>query len=564
MNFAQKVTETFYQSWEKFKDLLNACPHHGYENWRIISFFYEGLQPKMRQFVETMCNGEFFNKEPEEAFEYFDYLSENAQSRDVSDAYHRNEPLKITGGGKYNLREVDDLHARVSMLTKKLETIDRNKVSEAQVIQRVSEKCNICEDIGHPTNDCPTIPAFKEVLLDQSEAVNMISKPFAGASGSTQYPTAAPYGQRRNLEETVHQMAANLQQFMQGQATINNQTSQAINEIRGSLTRLTTTFHTQEKGKFLTQSQPNPQGQIHQVSKVEETSNTKPVKDVTTLRSGKILVNPTPDSATIGKDSTPKHVETEVNNFQTLAPFPTRLTPVHKDKYYAEIFEVFKQVRINIPLLDAIQQIPTYAKFLKDLCNVKRKLNVKKKAFLTKQVSAIIQSNTPPKYKDPGSPTIACMIGNSKIGHALLDLRSSVNLLPYCVYEKLGLGELKSTSITLQLVLDLEGNLDSNDTSNDTSSVSYVGAQTEMQWKLKDEQLPPVTATIKPSEEQIPALDLNPLPTELKYAFLGPNSTLPIVISSCLTNRQEEELLQIYLEEESKPSREMQEGLILQ
>ena len=41
MNFSQNDNETFYQCWERFKDLLNACPHHGYETWHIISFFYE-------------------------------------------------------------------------------------------------------------------------------------------------------------------------------------------------------------------------------------------------------------------------------------------------------------------------------------------------------------------------------------------------------------------------------------------------------------------------------------------------------------------------------------------
>ena len=59
MIFSQKDNETFYQCWERFKDLLNACPHYGYETWHIISFFYESLKPKMLQFVEMMCNGEF-------------------------------------------------------------------------------------------------------------------------------------------------------------------------------------------------------------------------------------------------------------------------------------------------------------------------------------------------------------------------------------------------------------------------------------------------------------------------------------------------------------------------
>jgi hypothetical protein len=74
---------------------------------------------------------------------------------------------------------------------------------------------------------------------------------------------------------------------------------------------------------------------------------------------------------------------------------------------------VFKQVQINIPFLDAIQQISSYAKFLKDLVTVKRKTNVPKKVFMTEQVSAILQCKLPLKYKDLGCPTITCMIGVS-------------------------------------------------------------------------------------------------------------------------------------------------------
>ena len=99
-----------------------------------------------------------------------------------------------------------------------------------------------------------------------------------------------------------------------------------------------------------------------------------------------------------------------------------------------------------------IKQVPTYAKFLKDLCTVKRGLNVDKKAFLTEQVSAIIQCKTPVKYKDLGYPTISLNIGGTCVEKALLDLGASVNLLPYSVYKQLGLGELKPTSITLSLI----------------------------------------------------------------------------------------------------------------
>jgi hypothetical protein len=99
-------------------------------------------------------------------------------------------------------------------------------------------------------------------------------------------------------------------------------------------------------------------------------------------------------------------------------------------------------VQINIPFLDAIQQVPSYAKFLKDLITVKRRTDVPKNVCLTEHVSSILQCKLPIKYKDPGCPTISYMIGVSQIEKALLDLGASVNLLPYSVYLQLGLGEL--------------------------------------------------------------------------------------------------------------------------
>ena len=115
------------------------------------------------------------------------------------------------------------------------------------------------------------------------------------------------------------------------------------------------------------------------------------------------------------------------------------------------MLEVLRQVKVNIPLLDMIKQVPTYAKFLKDLCTVKRGLNVDKKAFINEQVSAIIQCKTPVKYKDLGCPTILVNIGGTCLKKALPNLGTSENLLPYSMYKRLGLGEIKPTSITLSL-----------------------------------------------------------------------------------------------------------------
>ena len=72
------------------------------------------------------------------------------------------------------------------------------------------------------------------------------------------------------------------------------------------------------------------------------------------------------------------------------APYPHRLRATKKVNNHSEIYELFKQVKLNIPLLDAIKKIPSYAKFLKDLCTVKRKLGVNKEAFMTEQSTSLI------------------------------------------------------------------------------------------------------------------------------------------------------------------------------
>ena len=180
------------------------------------------------------------------------------------------------------------------------------------------------------------------------------------------------------------------------------------------------------------------------------------VKAVVTLRSGKELRSTVPapaKSAPIVADPPQEEqsADREEAKNSVPPPFPHALRKKKTSVNQTEMLEVLRQVKVNIPLLDMIKQVPTYAKFLKDLCTVKRGFNVNKKAFLTEQVSAIIQCKTPMKYKDLGCPTISVNIGGISVEKALLDLGASVNLLPYSMYKQLGLGELKPTSITLSL-----------------------------------------------------------------------------------------------------------------
>ena len=237
---------------------------------------------------------------------------------------------------------------------------------------------------------------------------------------------------------------------------VQNELAQKIDNLQYSITRFTNQQQVQEKGKFPSQTQPNPRG-IHEIASASEPSPIMDeVKAIITLRSGKKVEQLVPkpvEETKEEKEVEPERIIIKEDSIRKSMPplFPQALKDKKKASNQTEILEVLRQVKVNIPLLDMIKQVPTYAKFLKDPCTLKRGLNVNKTTFLIEQVSSIIQHKTPVKYKDPGSPTISVNIGGACVDKALVDLGASVNLLPYSVYKQLSLGELKPTTITLSL-----------------------------------------------------------------------------------------------------------------
>ncbi|RVW87019.1 Retrovirus-related Pol polyprotein from transposon 17.6 [Vitis vinifera] len=279
-------------------------------------------------------------------------------------------------------------------------------------------------------------------------------------------------------------------------------------------------------------------------------------------------------------------------------PFPQALHGKKEIKNSSEILEVLRQVKVNIPLLDMIKQVPTYAKFLKDLCTVKRGLQVTKNAFLTEQVSAIIQSKSPVKYKDPGCPTISVNIGGTHVEKALLDWEQVVkiprgviedvlvqvdkfyypvdfvvldtdstvkeenyvpiilgrpflatsNAIINCRNGEEGFEEvcLINTLVEEHCDKSLEESLNENlevleDGFPEPSDVLAIMSP----WRRREEILPLFNQEDSQgvTVEDPPKLILKPLPVDLKYAYLEDDEKCPVVVSSTLTSDQEDSLL---------------------
>ncbi|XP_016475700.1 uncharacterized protein LOC107797337 [Nicotiana tabacum] len=114
------------------------------------------------------------------------------------------------------------------------------------------------------------------------------------------------------------------------------------------------------------------------------------------------------------------------------------------DSQFAKILEILKQIHINIPSTDALLQMPSYTKFLKEILSRKRKLEEVYVVLLTEKCSAILQNKLPQKLGDPGSFTISCTLGGMYFEKALCDSGASIYLMPF------SLGDLKDFGVSLQ------------------------------------------------------------------------------------------------------------------
>ncbi|XP_011075747.1 uncharacterized protein LOC105160177 [Sesamum indicum] len=250
-------------------------------------------------------------------------------------------------------------------------------------------------------------------------------------------------------------MASNTQQFgvrhddpprksneQQTQASIENLESQ-ISQLASSVGKL------ESQGKLPSQSVINPRQNVSAI----------------TLRSGKELQEHVNEDDTIRGHGVKRKLEKEIEVQQeqakpeanhpkplvTRPPFPERFNKVKKEEEEKEILETFRKVEVNIPLLDAIKQIPRYAKFFKELCTSKGKLKGNERVSMGENVSAILQRKLPPKCNDPGTFSIPCKIGKIGIEKAMCDLGASINIMPLTTYESLNVGPLKEMGVILQL-----------------------------------------------------------------------------------------------------------------
>ena len=135
-------------------------------------------------------------------------------------------------------------------------------------------------------------------------------------------------------------------------------------------------------------------------------------------------------------------------------PFPQRLVSKKKAmdlSQFNEIKSIFQNLTINVPFLTAIKNMPAYARYLKELCTIKRNHVSSRNAFKVDHIDSVFLVEGVVKYKDPGKPTVLINLGGEFKIRSLLDLGASVNIMPTYLHKRMGLQPCEPTSVSLQL-----------------------------------------------------------------------------------------------------------------
>ncbi|XP_060968766.1 uncharacterized protein LOC115696762 [Cannabis sativa] len=358
-----------------------------------------------------------------------------------------NQQWSTEGGPTKKVAGMQEVDA-ITKLTAQVEALTKLVTAQAKQAQVV---CKLCGG-PHTTDTCPIdVDSFP---MEEAHTIGNyqnnygrqqnFQKQFPNQQQQGFYPQQSQHQQQQDSSIGSNPQLDMLLQFM--------------TEIKSSIKVLENKVE-----QLASQNTNRTQGNLPSTTKVNPKENCNAI----TLRSGKtydgqnkdkpkeeddVETTPTPEKEKTTDGLPQKETPPAISiDHHIKIPYPQRLHKNKMDKQFLKFLEIFKKLHINIPFIEALEQMPTYLKFMKDILSKKRKLEEFEMVALTEECSAVLQKKLPPKLKDPGSFNIPCSIGGSIQTKALCDLGASINLMPLSMFKRLKLGEDKPTTVTLQM-----------------------------------------------------------------------------------------------------------------
>nr|GEY48764.1 reverse transcriptase domain-containing protein [Tanacetum cinerariifolium] len=480
--FTQRFEETYGEAWDHFKEMLRACPHHGFSELTQIDTFYTGLTEQDQDSLNAAAGGNLLNKTTREALKIIENKSKVRYLRSKSNV------SRVNTNSRDNVSKTDD---RIDKLADQI--LNLVKIVNKQVITPASAKavektCVTCEG-AHAYYDCIATDSNQLSVCTATGSYNQVSPPnrashqipppdFASVQNN---PIRGNNFQNNQGYRAQMNNALNFQnQGFQNQpfSVPNNQIQKGIpnkfssymksNEImiksmQNQINVLRDDFNKQEEnlrrnlnndmrsilGSFF-QNQSSTSGTLP--------SNTVPnpkgeMKAVTT-RSGLAYERPSiPTNSPLEKvveQNTKEIMDKEHSNCQgSTAQIQPPVMPI--SILEPDVPRTQPKPTIPYPFADALLLMPKFASTIISLLTNKDKLFELAKVPLNKNYSAMLLKKLPEKHGDPGKFLIPCDFPGMEVCHALADLEASINLIPLSIWKKISLPELTPTRMTLEL-----------------------------------------------------------------------------------------------------------------
>ncbi|GJZ13229.1 reverse transcriptase domain-containing protein [Tanacetum coccineum] len=516
--FQQRFDESFYEAWDRFNDLLRACPHHGFSELHQLDTFYNALNANDQDSLNSAAGGNFLDKMPRECLRIIESKSKVRNSR------NKTVVAKMSSNSSYSQEFTQN--GSLALTTR---TTDGN-VYQDNIQEYVSQAAAANFNQGNTNSRPPMVsnqirpPGFPPIQNNQNRFNPNQGNNFNQNRGTNfnqnrgsnfnqgqvyQPPTIqtlvyqAPPQQMQGVSKTdfenyvkandaVLRNMQNQGQGLQNQMTnltemlskfITSNTASSSNS--GTLPSQTVTNPREHVNAITTRSGKTCEGPstplvptpvvstpLKEPEQNPETSNgqsakTKFRKYRTSPGAHNPLTGPEHpqpledhDSVFIeipkpkAKKTVPEPNSPEPDSYQPKLPYPERMKVREKDKPIAQqsmFMKLFKQLRLEIGLKDALIEMPKFNKWLSTLLRNKEKLKEIAITTVNAECSAIILNKVPEKLEDPGKFLIPCALQELDRTNALADSGASINLLPHSIYKQLGLGAFKPTRMTLEL-----------------------------------------------------------------------------------------------------------------
>ena len=167
-NFFQYEGETFYEAWERFKDLLRKCLHRSFTKWMQVYHFYNGLSAPTRTLIDASAGGAIMGKNEVEVYQILENIALNKCQWLVESA----APKKQVGA--YDLDVFTNLATQVSTLSKQLQVVQQKgpQVS-AHMVEESPLACDHCHG-AHPTSQCSMMNSMRELKIEQAQYLSKV------------------------------------------------------------------------------------------------------------------------------------------------------------------------------------------------------------------------------------------------------------------------------------------------------------------------------------------------------------------------------------------------------